>query len=511
METETRGATSELDEARRRVEQLEATVKELERSRLAEATVAREYLKALRRRELQLEGVYRSRSWRLTAPIRAVSSLIQSLLRPQAGSSAAPVASCEPIRGGRRLFIECTHTHASEINTGIQRVVRNVLRYAPAVARRFGYEVVPVVCNRGQLVHAETSRVLANKPRSGVGGHGWILGPPEKDSSAAAGVGMSLDLYDTHEGNLLLLLDSSWRSSIWPPTRRFKRKGGRVAGVMYDLIPISHPHTCDEPLVMGFCSWFNQYVGVTDLTVAISRHTAERFETYLAEQVSAGLSVSHAPVSLFSLGSELDLIEPGHKARASFLSMFPDDRHVFLSVGSIEPRKNHRLIVEAFERHWQEGGTATLVLIGERAWRTEDLIARIERHPAKGKQLFLVRDATDEELDHAYRNASALIMASEIEGFGLPVVEAFQRGLPVLCSDIPVFREIADGRASFFRLEGPDELAQTVGEFCAVHPVSERSIRKPQPWLSWAESTAQLVGGIVAALGSAANPRDLHQ
>jgi alpha-1,2-rhamnosyltransferase len=172
--------------------------------------------------------------------------------------------------------------------------------------------------------------------------------------------------------------------------------------------------------------------------------------------------------------------------------IFSAQRHAFIVVGSIEPRKNHSFILDAFEEFWRNAGEASLVLIGQIGWKSEKVIDRIAHHKELGRRLFLLHDTSDTELDYAYRNASALVIASKIEGFGLPVVEAFQRGLPVLCSDIRVFREIADGRALFFALDEPHRLTTALMDFAKTNALSGRQHRTPLPWLTWRESTEQL-------------------
>jgi alpha-1,2-rhamnosyltransferase len=172
-------------------------------------------------------------------------------------------------------------------------------------------------------------------------------------------------------------------------------------------------------------------------------------------------------------------------------------------VGSLEPRKNHAFVLDAFESLWAAGYAASLVIIGRHGWKTEDFVDRVTQHPQFGRQLFLLRDASDSDLDYAYRNASALVIASEIEGFGLPVVEAFQRGLPVLCSDIPVFREIAEGKAVFFGIEHPDRLADVLLDYSRTHDPRHKRDRTPQSWLSWRESTEQLFTALLQALDRA--------
>jgi len=175
-------------------------------------------------------------------------------------------------------------------------------------------------------------------------------------------------------------------------------------------------------------------------------------------------------------------------------------------VGTIEPRKNHAYVLDAFDSLWAHGEEATLVILGRPGWKTESFLERVADHPQLDKQLFWVRDASDAELDYAYRNASALIIASKIEGFGLPVVEAFQRGLPVLCSDIPVFREIAAGKATFFGLSHPQHLIDAVTHFCRNNDPSQRGLRQPQSWISWRESAEQLCDAIMRAVNLPTEP-----
>ena len=191
---------------------------------------------------------------------------------------------------------------------------------------------------------------------------------------------------------------------------------------------------------------------------------------------------------------------PNDEVRPVVSDIFAGPRHVFVVVGTIEPRKNHSFILDALDRFWDHGGDASLVVIGQRSWKTDAFLNRVGNHQKLDQQLYLLRDVTDLELDFAYRNASALIIASETEGFGLPIVEAFQRGLPVLCSDIPVFREIAQGKASFFALDDPKNLTDALLAFCRARALSERERRSPEAWLTWRESTDQLFSALMSEI-----------
>jgi alpha-1,2-rhamnosyltransferase len=427
------------------------------------------------------------------------------------------------------LFIECTNTHHDDRRTGIQRVVRNILRNAPELAAARGFRVVPVVLD-GPSLRVLDGLELAEDAATGVpvlkrapvgparaiwrlmlkalaallpfaAIHRFLYAPPHEPGLAALLRPLlgrqpapdpdrsgTLDGFETHAGSILLLLDSSWNVPLWPAARRFKARGGRVVSVIYDLIPLTHPDSTARDLPIAFRRWLEAQTAVADSFLCISAATAAELGRFMT---AAG---NRTPIAHFHLGSGLDQARPTDGIRPAIRQMLAADRAAFLMVGTIEPRKRHAFALDAFERYWQRGGTGALFIIGREAWRSEALLKRIARHRERGKRLFLIRDASDAELDYAYRHANALIMASEIEGFGLPIVEAFQRGLPVLCSDIPVFREVAQTGASYFEPGEPDSLADMLANFRA--PVG----LTPGTWLTWRDSTAQLLEALESAL-----------
>ena len=162
-------------------------------------------------------------------------------------------------------------------------------------------------------------------------------------------------------------------------------------------------------------------------------------------------------------------------------------------VSTIEPRKNHDYLLDAFERAWAAGSNARLCIAGRIGWKCDALVDRVRQHPELNRRLFMFNILTDKSLEHAYAQATALVFPSWVEGFGLPLVEAMQRGLPAMGSDIPVFREIGGEFMAYFDLADPQSLANLVarmestGEFPAVRNVSEWR------WLGWREASAQFV------------------
>lgn len=121
-----------------------------------------------------------------------------------------------------------------------------------------------------------------------------------------------------------------------------------------------------------------------------------------------------------------------------------------LSVGTLEPRKNLDTLIEAWRtlRRRRPADTPPLVLCGGFGWKSESLRARIEAARGEG-WLHHLGYVDDETLGQVYRGARLFVFPSRYEGFGLPVLEAFTAGVPVVASDLPVIRELAGDAALY--------------------------------------------------------------
>jgi alpha-1,3-rhamnosyl/mannosyltransferase len=120
-----------------------------------------------------------------------------------------------------------------------------------------------------------------------------------------------------------------------------------------------------------------------------------------------------------------------------------------LYVGTLEPRKNLPLLLAAWRRVWQlDPATPPLVLAGRWGWHAGELTRAVSRGTAEGWLLHLGY-VPPAGLAALYRGALLLALPSLYEGFGLPIVEAFAAGTPVLASDLPVLHEVAGDAALF--------------------------------------------------------------
>lgn len=453
-----------------------------------------------------------------------------------------------------RFLIECTYVYEHpQDNSGIQRVVRNIIRELGA--QQPEVECVPVMMNGGQLYrvlslaplavdHSATRRQALIVKLDHVRNRYWWwhsrlerLWPFRRSETARrllywpcklASLAITLPLrgllwlnrhaepapqravpLQAQPGDQLVLLDSSWHADIFPLVEKLKRQGVGIVSVIYDLIPLTHPQFCDAGLVKVFDQWFDWVAQTADGFMAISRTISEQVDAEVQRRLSPAEAAKRWH-GHFHLGSELDLLRDEARLNPDLQRMFRDPAPVYLMVSTIEPRKNHAYLLDAFEQLWAQGSNARLCIIGKIGWKCEALVERIKQHPQWGKRLFMFNRINDKGLEYAYANARALVFPSYVEGFGLPLVEAMQRGLPAMASDIPVFREIGGEFMAYFDLADPQSLADRVLTFESTgsFPAS-RSVTDWQ-WIGWREASQQLISGTLNGLRKPPQPSHAH-
>lgn len=156
-------------------------------------------------------------------------------------------------------------------------------------------------------------------------------------------------------------------------------------------------------------------------------------------------------------------------------------RPFLLAVGSVEPRKNLDRLLSAYGRS-NVRRTHDLVLVGRLAWG---------RLPEGTR---LLHGLTDARLAELYGQAEATVAVSLYEGFGLPVLEALAAGCKVLCSDIPVFREVAGDEALYIDPLDVDSIASGLEAVVERRSTSAASVRRAQG-MTW-DSTVTAIRGV---------------
>jgi O-antigen biosynthesis alpha-1,2-rhamnosyltransferase len=421
-----------------------------------------------------------------------------------------------------KIFVDVSETVSNQLRTGIQRVVREVVAHSETVGKKLALEVIPVVVKGKSFYRLINLDPLLNLPSLQTPSAEVCLPVPRPWAirlakralkSVPFAYPLAIKLLLTFRRNqmdlncsrqpirvtkrdVLLLLDSFWSGGgTLKAAARFRKRGGVVLTVIYDVIPITYPQYCDAANVTSFANAFPIALAVSDGVIAISNAVANEIRCVMAKK-NEEMPVK-LPVDYFHLGAdftEKNVYEALHSD--NWPHGLWEGSSVFMMVGTIEPRKGHEFVLDAFEHRWREGSTEKLLILGKVGWKTEALINRIINSPYYGIQLFMVNQATDMDLKEAYQRAYACIMASYAEGFGLPLIEALQQRVPVIASDIPVFREIAGNDAEFFSLGDVPSFNKAIDTLQLNYKTTKAKLENYK-WLTWEESTEQLLRKVV--------------
>lgn len=443
--------------------------------RLAEVT------RLLKEAREQLDRINGSRSWRITAPLRAVASCLHSW-RLGAGDPPGHVKDPSerlhlptaddrelPRAGANRwLMVDVTELAIEDLRGGIQHVVKGVLGellLAPPV----GWDVVPIRLTRSGYY------VDATGPLKEVFGP---LGENHEEGrrivARTGDVFLGLDLVRDHSTLL--------RQGV----ASLKQQGAEVHFVVYDLLPVDLPECFPAGIPDRFERWLSVVADLADGVACISATVAQRFARWAASCEARKTLPRMASFRLGIEDREGCVREEVSRERSATVS--------FLMVGTIEPRKRYGEALDAMERLWSDGADVSLVIVGREGWLSRQLADRIRNHRHYGGRLQWLEFATDENVYEAYRHADCLLLCSLGEGFGLPVVEAASCGVPLVLRDLPELREIAGDAATYFGgRDGQSDLHSVLQQWLDDRAGGAIPSSRNVALISWAQCTKELL------------------
>lgn len=374
----------------------------------------------------------------------------------------------------KQLLIDISVLVQHDARTGIQRVVRSVL--SSLLEQGFeGYTIRPVYCEMGSLFHY-ANKYLKNTYAIDYGEDEPVLFCKD---DVLLGLDLTAHLFPYLNGQLDII----------------RRSGASVHYIVYDIIPLLHPEWTDANVRAAFPMWIKSIAENSDSLICISQSVADEVKIYLEKNKESISSNPFLKINYFHLGADISASKPSNGRpdnAAQLLDLLKKDA-TFLMVSTLEPRKGHEQILSSFTKLWDEGENYNLIIVGKKGWGVEHLLERIQNHPQKDKRLYWLSDIGDDFLSELYAETDALIVASYAEGFGLPIIEAAQKSLPVIARDIPVLREIAGDNAFYFKGNDTECVCFALKEWISLK--SNNSVPKSEDinWLTWKESTAQLL------------------
>jgi glycosyltransferase involved in cell wall biosynthesis len=385
---------------------------------------------------------------------------------------AETISENTQVCGTHQLLVDISAIVHGDYKTGIQRVVRSILQQLVAEAP-CGYRVEPIFRSNGFYRYAR--HFMGSF--IGVGNIGLIDSP------------ISVYPQDIFLG---LDLDAGLDETSSDYLRHHSQRGLQIFFVVYDLFPLVRPEWCDSDMNPIFKSWIKRISTISDGLICISQATSDVVGNWLSAHPVERIKPLH--IDYFHLGGDIEASKPteglSSKEKTS-IDKIANKINVLI-VSTIEPRKGHHQALEAFEQLWNKSYDTNLVIVGKRGWNVEGLVKRIKTHPQKGRHLFWFNNSSDELLMNIYKHSTALLMASEGEGFGLPLIEAAKHGLPIIARDLPVFREVAGENAFYFKGTEAGSLASALEEWLNLFRQNKHPGSQGIKWLTWAESAEQL-------------------
>ncbi len=203
-------------------------------------------------------------------------------------------------------------------------------------------------------------------------------------------------------------------------------KGARSGIFLHDTIPLDFPQFSSAAAPERFTKLLEVTEAYADLILCNSKDTERQIRAHINRDMP--IIAAHLGVDEKAAPEELPF------------DLDPTVSH-FLTVGTIEPRKNHALLLDVWDMLPVEN-RPHLHIVGRRGWAAPELIQRLDNHPLRGTAIFEHTDLSDGHLSSLYSNCRALLFPTFAEGFGLPPVEAARAGIPPICADLPVLREI---------------------------------------------------------------------
>ena len=220
-----------------------------------------------------------------------------------------------------------------------------------------------------------------------------------------------------------------------------------ITSVIYDLLPILNPEWFPPEVAEKYRFADTIYKQLFYSNKIIVNSTQVKMDV-LNFASNRRIELAENRVKVIPLPSFNIFQEDHHEKLSKSMS---DSGVSFLMVGTIEPRKGHIEVLDAFIEARERNLDVDLKIVGRRGWGVDEVISKLQFCEGKYPRNFTwLSDTTDEELVDHYAMSDAVIVASKGEGFGLPVVESLAKGKATFIRGIPVLEEVSKGHAVSF-------------------------------------------------------------
>lgn len=347
-----------------------------------------------------------------------------------------------------KIYIDVSVLTLATFVTGIQRVTREI------AVRLIEKEADNIV-----LLHYNAKENVYHRIDNQLFCEFYLQGRGVKNKMITK---QKVMLEEIGEGSTFFDLDAAWmcrvkRSYLLPI---LKKQGARIVAHVYDIISVTHPQYCLQRGVYNFMDFIGAHLQYADEIIVNAQATVDELKK-LTDRIGMQLPPCHV-VPLGADFGKKEIITDGQVSEQ--LVTIVKDRPYILMVGTIEPRKNHKLLLEAYDKGLKELGY-NIIMAGYMGWDMEEFVDKLKNHPDYNTRVFHLEGLDDKAISYLYQHAKFLAFCSYTEGFGLPIVEALQRGVPVLAADVPVLREVGGEYCLWFEQDNAVELYSKVAYY----------------------------------------------
>ncbi|MEO7796940.1 MAG: glycosyltransferase family 1 protein, partial [Opitutaceae bacterium] len=273
----------------------------------------------------------------------------------------------------------------------------------------------------------------------------------------------------------------------------------KFVSTVHDLIPIKFPHALPTEIIKPF---FESIDGIDprDHVICVSEHTKMDLCEYRRDLDPARVSVAYLGASDSFKPSSDPEIQAHVRAKYSIPS-----GPFLLAVGTLAPHKNFARLIESFGALIQEQhiGDLNLVISGSSGWKNEQMQEALSRRKFLAQRIVFTGFVSDADLPGLYGSALAFVFPSIYEGFGLPVLEAMQCGVPVVCTNTSSVPEVAGDAALYFDPLSADEISNAMltiyRDGILRKSLAEKAIKRAATF-NWNRCASQTVASYKQAL-----------
>jgi glycosyltransferase involved in cell wall biosynthesis len=398
----------------------------------------------------------------------------------------------QPVSSTRRVFLDVggvTHylQHYSTV-TGIQRVLIELWKF---LNQSKHIELIPVSFVNEARHFVEVNRETFIEFTELLNGHPTKSEVNESARNLQAACDSSSQLQVSGD-ETLIVAGSPWTDPwYFHGVNDLKGQNVKILTIVYDLIPIlfsSFPQHSRIP----FMRYIYQLIMLSNTIATISNHTRKDLDEFA---IRNGLTAPSGPVTQL----------PGGFIEKTFSESFSDrtmsSNHI-LMVGTIEERKNHVLALRAYKKLITTVGVANtpdLICVGRLGWNISDFLDEWCQDPlVKHKFKLFTDDISDSDLANLYKSALFTIYPSKYEGWGLPVTESLDFGIPVITTWASSLPEAGGEFATYIDPENHNDLAEKMllwiqnPEILAM----EKSKLRNRPTITWDHVGSTLIDEI---------------